>query len=299
MTTVGILGATSLVGPPLFARLSKSGRLGLACSRQPPPSSAPERVTWCQPGDRLPVEEPVEHWIALCPPWATAEAFAWLVQSGCTRLVALSSTSVVTKRRSPDAGERRLADRLARAEATLAAEAAGAGVTLVILRPTMIYDGHSDGNVVGIVAFVRRFGWFPLCGPARGLRQPVHADDVAAACLGALEHDAPRAMYTLSGGEVLSFRELVSRACLSNGLTPWLVPLPRGVWRLAAFLGRIAGLGQSPTVGTAARMSEDLTCDHAAAAADLGFCPRPFDPTPPSGAMGDPPGLATPEDAQA
>lgn len=275
---VGVLGATSLVGDPLRLRLVSLGRPVLACSRRPQSQATAAGFTWCRLGDSISDTEPVSKWITLCPPWATVDAFEWMVHAGCTRLVALSSTSVCTKRSSPDAGERALAERLAQAEDTLAASAARVGITLVILRPTMIYDGVSDGNVARIASFVRRFGCFPVCSPAEGLRQPVHADDVASVCVAALDHDAPRPIYTISGAESLSFRDLVTRTCLANGIAPRLVDLPDAGWRLAALVGRLLGL--PVTKGTAGRMNDDLSIDHEAATQDFGFRPRPFQPGP-------------------
>jgi nucleoside-diphosphate-sugar epimerase len=273
---VGVLGATSVVGPPLTRLLMEAGRSVLACSRNPPLAFSGDAIAWCRPGDA--VHGPILHWIALCPIWATVDAFDWIVHTGCTRLVALSSTSVLTKKASPDVNERHLAERLVQAEGALAASARRAGITLVILRPTMMYDGHSDGNVARIAAFVRRFGCFPVCSPADGLRQPVHADDVASVCVAALDHDAPRPIYTISGAESLSFRDLVTRTCLAHGLTPRLVNLPDAGWRLAALVGRLLGL--PVTTGTAGRMNDDLSFDHEAATQDFGFRPRPFQPGP-------------------
>ena len=219
-------------------------------------------------------------WIAACPLWATVAAFDWLLASGLERLVALSSTSVHSKQASPDPAERTLAARLATAEEDLTGLAARAGTRLVILRPTMIYDCQRDGNVAAIAAWVQRWGWFPLAGAARGLRQPVHADDVADACLAALRHPAPRSAYTLSGGEALPFRELVRRGCADRGLTPRIVHLPAWAWRPLAAAARSLGLASGATTGMAARMNEDLVFDHSAATADLGFRPRPFPPGP-------------------
>jgi nucleoside-diphosphate-sugar epimerase len=278
--TVGVLGAASLVGRPLLRRLGAAGARVLACSRTPPVDEPAAGVTWHRSGAAVPATVRVPGWIAVCPPWATVAAFDWLLASGLERLVAVSSTSLVSKRASPDPAERALAGRLATAEAELAARADRAGTRLVLLRPTMIYDGQSDGNVAVIAAWVRRWGWFPLCGSARGLRQPVHADDVAAACLGALEHPAPRPEYALSGGEPLPFAELVRRTCLAHGLAPRVVHLPRWAWRLAAAAARAAGLAAGATAGMASRMNEDLVFDHSDATADVGFRPRPFLPAP-------------------
>lgn len=276
-TSVGVLGATSLVGRPLLARLMASGNTIVACSRRPPTEQA-AGITWCQPDDPAPVSSPVTHWIALCPVWATVDAFNWLVSCGAERLVAVSSTSVISKQTSPDAAECRLAERLAEAEQALVSRADRTGVRLVLLRPTMIYDGHTDGNIATIASFARRWGWFPVCGPALGLRQPVHADDVADACLAALGHSTPKPLYILSGGEALPFRDLVMRTCHGHGLTPRLVSLPRGMWRILALVGRYLGRSNSATTGTAARMNEDLVFDHSDATADLAFRPRRFLP---------------------
>lgn len=276
VTTVGILGGTSLVGRPLIASLSHSGHRVLACSRHVEPRTSPANVTWHQTREPLPVTTEILQWVALCPPWATVDSFDWLCQAGCNRLVALSSTSVSTKKHSPDRHERTVAERLARAEDALVTSADRAKIELVILRPTMIYDGRSDGNVCRIADFARRFGFIPLCGNATGLRQPVHADDVAEACVAALDHKSPQPLYTLSGGEALMFRDLVARTCRSHGLAPRLISLPRSVWQFAAVVRRLVGLGD--TEGIAARMNDDLSCDHADAFRDLGFRPRRFEP---------------------
>lgn len=288
MTTddsVGVLGATSIVGRFLLGGLPARGRRVLACSRDPRPRTRNAGVTWCRPVSSLPEGiDSVPSWIALCPLWATLAAWDWLLATGLARLVVLSSTSVISKRHSPDHAERDLAARLARAEEELVDLSARTGVRLVILRPTMIYDGHSDGNVAAIVAWASRWGWFPVCGQARGLRQPVHADDVAAACLAALDHPDPRPTYTLSGGEALPFRDLVRRSCQGHGLSPLLIHIPGWIWLPLAIAARGVGMPRQATAGMAARMNEDLVFDHSAATGDLGFHPRPFSPSavPPS-----------------
>jgi nucleoside-diphosphate-sugar epimerase len=302
---VGVLGATSLVGRCLLPLLFRRGRSVLAVSRSAsePAGDGTAEIGWCRPGSQqLADGEPVADWISLCPLWAVPEQAAWLEQLGCRRLVVLSSMSLVTKASSPDPAERQVANRLARAEADVLAWADGGAIRLTILRPTMIYDGARDGNVAAIAAWVRRFGWFPLCGPATGLRQPVHVGDVAAACLAALdrdfvtrrfllhdpagagpdaeagEHGSATRCYPLSGGEALPFRELVVRTCRAHGLTPRTVSIPAGVWHALAAVARGLRIARGPLAGVGQRMNEDLSCGHAAAAADFGFRPRPFVP---------------------
>ncbi len=275
---VGVLGATSIVGRHLLPVLAAQPGGVWACSRSPAAQAATAGVVWCRPGDLPPAGwPPVRRWIALAPIWTLPEEFAWLERCGVERLVALSSTSRDTKATSPDRAERQLAARLTAAEKQLEAWSVSAGIAVTILRPTMIYDGVRDGNVAVIAAFVRRYGVFPLCGEAAGLRQPVHADDVARACLAASEQDHPRRHYTLSGGEALPFHDLVVRTCRAQGLASRTVRVPVPVWRVLAALTGLFGFARS-LAGIGRRMNEDLSCDHAAAAAELGFRPRPFVP---------------------
>jgi nucleoside-diphosphate-sugar epimerase len=277
---VGVIGGGSLVGRQLLPLLARRGDV-LACSRRrerQAPATA-DQVRWHETGSPMPPGmRPLPEWIALCPLWAVPDQLDWLEQAGVERLVALSSMSVVTKASSPDAAERQVAGRLAAAEDQLHGWAEDRGIVLTLLVPTMIYDGLTDGNVAAIAAWVRRHGWFPLCGPALGLRQPVHAADVAAACLAALDRHPPRCRYELSGGEALPYREMVIRTCRAHGLVPRVVSLPPAAWNLAATIVRWLGLAGGATVAMGRRMDEDLSCDHAAARRELGFRPRPFAP---------------------
>lgn len=275
---VGVLGGRGLVGRFLIPRLVQRGHPVVASSRgyEPAEGAAPN-PRWCRPGGPLPPGmEQVRIWIAVCPIWASADLLDWLESCGLERLVALSSTSVITKEHSCDPAERQLAHRLADAEAAVLARTAGRGLTATVLRPTMIYDGQTDGNVSAIAACVRRFGRFPLCGAATGLRQPVHADDVAQACVTAAFHPEPQPFYAVSGRDRLSFRELVECTCRDHGLPPRTIELPTWIWRLLATLARGTGLAPGLSIAMGPRMNEDLTCDHSAARADLGFNPRGF-----------------------
>lgn len=274
---VGVLGARSLVGHHLLPLLARRPAEVLAVSRARITPPANQGLRWSPPGTPAPART-VPDWIALCPIWCVAEHRSWLESLGIRRLVALSSMSIVTKTNSPAMEERRLAGRLAAAEEELTAWAEAADVGLVILRPTMIYDGVHDRTVASIAACVGRFGWFPLCGAAEGLRQPIHAGDVAAACVAALEQDPPRTSYTLSGGEPLPFRELVERTCRANGLAPRTVTLPSWLWQPLAALAARLGLVPGSAAGIGSRMNEDLSAGHAEAARELGFTPRPFVP---------------------
>lgn len=260
--TVGVLGATSFVGRALVPRLEREGWRVEPFSRTGSPAVSSD--------------EPIPLWIALCPIWVVPEHFARLEAHGATRLVALSSTSRFTKHEAADAGERDVAQRLAAAEEAIRGWGAARGVSTVILRPTLIYDGLHDKNITLIASFIRRRGWFPVLGPAAGLRQPVHVDDVAAACTAALTRGASGAAYDLSGAETLSYRDLVGRVAEGVGVHPRVVALPRWVVRVAVPVLRLLPAFRGLSVGMFDRMNEDLVFDHSAARRDLGFEPQGF-----------------------
>lgn len=281
--TVGILGATSPVGDCLLARLRETGHRAVAFSRQAHRPTDPLKA-WRQlpaaGSSSSPVaerEEPLPWWVCAAPIWVLPEHFALLEAHDARRVVVLSSTSRFTKDDSPDPQERAVARRLADAEARLQAWAESRGVEWVILRPTLIYGRGRDKNIAEIARFIRRFGFFPLFGKANGLRQPIHAMDVADACLAALR--APAATnraYNLSGGETLRYREMVARVFAAMGRPPRLVHVPLSAFRVALALLRRLPRYRHWSAAMAERMNRDLLFDHGDAAQDLAFRPRAF-----------------------
>lgn len=268
---VGVFGASSFVGRSALLCVSGMGWSALAFSRAP--SASVSEGVWRQ----LPsAPEPVASWISVAPIWVLPEYFSFLEACGVQRIVALSSTSRFTKAQSGDEREIATATRLAEAEERVRQWAESRGVEWVILRPTLIYGFGADRNVADIARFVRRFGVFPLLGDAAGLRQPVHALDVADACVAALRAAGANRAYNLSGGETLSYREMVERVFEALGMRPRVVSVPAGLLRAGAPLMRCLPRYRHVNLEMALRMNRDLVFDHSDAARDLGFAPRRF-----------------------
>jgi len=278
--TVLVTGARGVVGHCLLPVLVEKGFAVLAASRRagPAPGGGPG-VRWItleleQPGalpgrlDLLVHAAPI--W--LLPPWLPRAADA-----GVRRVVAVSSTSRFTKRGSGSPGERETAERIAAAEQAVQETCRARDVRWTILRPTLVYGGGLDRNVSDVARFVRRFGFFPVAGDGRGLRQPVHAEDLARAVLAVL--DAPATFdrgYDTPGGETLAYVEMVSRIAVGVGRRPRVLHVPRPLLRGALSLAsRLPGFGHL-TPDVADRMDEDLVFDVTAARRDFGYDPRPF-----------------------
>jgi len=275
--TVGVLGASSLVGRCLLALLVREQFKVVAFSRQPRHGS--DTVSWQRLSEAgvSAYAAPIPYWICVAPIWTLPQHFALLQACGARKVVALSSTSRFSKSHSVDSAERRLANLLGDAEARVEQWAQDHGVHWGILRPTLIYGQGRDKNITEIARFIRRFGFFPLLGGAMGLRQPVHAEDVASACVRALQ--APqvcRHAHNLSGAETLPYREMVSRVFTAQKRRPRFLTVPLWLFRMTLWLLRVLPRYRHWSAAMAQRMNQDLVFEHIEAARDLGFAPRGF-----------------------
>jgi nucleoside-diphosphate-sugar epimerase len=219
----------------------------------------------------------LDYWICVAPIWVLPEHFPLIESSGARRVVALSSTSRFTKDDSTDPEEQAIALRLAEAESRLQAWAESRGVEWIILRPTLIYGLGRDKNIAEIARFIRRFAFFPLFGKANGLRQPIHAEDVASACIGALlAPNAANRAYNISGGETLAYRDMVARVFTALGRRARSLTVPLSAFHLAVAILRHMPRYRQWSAAMAERMNHDLVFDHTEAARDFGFKPRGF-----------------------
>jgi nucleoside-diphosphate-sugar epimerase len=272
-----ILGATGLVGGYIVEHLVRAGMRPLALSRSP--QSRPG-IDWFR-GDLASPD------MLKFPPFATlyCTADAILLPAALPRLfnpllkraVIFSSTSVITKLDSEIDAERQMLTRLADAEQKIAAACEKNNVGWTILRPTLIYAEGRDTNITPLSRLIRRFGFMPLVGGAPGLRQPVHAEDLAIGAIAAGSSPAAaNKFYSLPGGETLSYREMIGR--IFDGLRKRRrpVPIPVLLWRAGFLLAK--PLFPTANVAMGIRMTKDMTFDAAPAQRDFSWNPRGFRP---------------------
>ncbi|WP_018879449.1 NAD(P)-dependent oxidoreductase [Thioalkalivibrio sp. ALE9] len=280
MNRVLITGASSAVAYYLVPRLQAGGFEPVVVGRNPPGfGGTVERceIDLADPAQlaRLPEAAALVH---VAPIWLLPGLLPVLRERGVRRLVAFSSTSVQTKRDSQVPSERALARRLADSEGRVMQGALFARAT--ILRPTLIWGGGRDQSISSIARFIERFGFFPVEGAASGMRQPVHADDLAAACLALLEFaDRGTGVFEFAGGEVLSYREMVERVFEALGRPPRIVTLPRPALQWAVSAARVLPRFRGWTPAMVARMNLDMQFPSLHARAILGHEPRAFVPS--------------------
>jgi len=276
-----VLGARSYIGDHLIAQLGHAGYRVLAVTRRRRGNGYAPDAQWLSVESlaALPdaVRVPVTAAISLAPIAVVPAVVPALHRCGVCRLIAFSSTSVFTKADSADPGERRFAAGLRTAESDLAAACSAHGIALTVFRPTLVYSWGRDRNISEIARFLRRFRVFPLLGAGKGLRQPVHAEDLARACVAVLGNERTFGRsYNLAGATTLSYRQMVEQVFAAVGMRPRFVPLPgwliRAAIRLARVVPRFAGL--SPELAT--RMDTDMAFSSAEASRDFGFDPRPL-----------------------
>lgn len=195
------------------------------------------------------------------------------------RVIALSSTGRHDKRRSPDPAERELAARLAAAEASLFASARATGAEVTVLRPSLLYGQGRDRSLTPLVEQARRWRVLPLPTNARGLRQPVHVDDVAAAVLACLDRPAETTgrAFDLPGGETLRFDAMLHRTLQAQAPGTRLLRVPGVIFTLGIAAARALG-HPVPPPGVLARLAQDQISDPSVAYRAFGYAPGRFRP---------------------
>jgi nucleoside-diphosphate-sugar epimerase len=269
--TVLVFGGSSQIGHFLLPSLCARGEPVAALSRRP--QAARTGLRWIEGHlpDAVPDVDDVSAVIGFGPLQPFAEWLAKAALPLAPRVIATSSMSAESKRDSAVPAERAISRQLLDGEAALAAACAHHGCAWTVLRPTLVYGAGLDKSLTPIARRALRTRVFPL--PAgRGLRQPVHAEDIAHAVLAALDTPAAAGrILPLGGGERLSAAEMFAR--VRRSLPTPTVPLPLPAWLLRGARRALPRLA-----GPLGRLESDLVADNAELTRLLGVAPRPFRP---------------------
>ncbi|MDP9127054.1 MAG: NAD-dependent epimerase/dehydratase [Pseudomonadota bacterium] len=275
-----IIGGNSLVAPYLMENLRVEGRIADVISRNTVP--VPEGFTFTaldlrQDRNWIAPENAVI--ISLLPLWVLATYLPRFI--GVNSIIALGSTSLFSKVGSSDSVERATAAGLEVAENNLREWCRRSNVHGTLLRPTMIYDGIHDNNIARMARFIRRFHCLPLAAPAKGLRQPIHAGDVARAILKTLGNSSAEGKaLNIAGGEVLTYRAMAEKVFDGLGVKRRLIMLPESWLEKSFRWGSRAGIVREKAFGSSVfrRMNEDLVFEVAEGLRLLDYQPRGFLP---------------------
>jgi nucleoside-diphosphate-sugar epimerase len=269
--TVVVFGASNQIGHFLLPRLQERGENVVAISRQAHADASD--VTWLkgQLPDAVPDIQNLSAAICFGPLLPFAQWLATIDPPPSMRVIATSSMSAESKEASDVPAERGVSQMLREGEAALAAVCERRGYPWTVFRPTLIYGAGLDKSLSPIARRAMRQRVFPLLA-GRGLRQPVHADDIAKAVMAALDQlEAAGRVLPLGGGERLPVSEMFARVRGSLPVATLPVPLPAWLLRL----GRHA----VPRLrGPLTRLEANLIADNSDVQRLLGISPRPFRP---------------------
>lgn len=274
-----LTGASSQVGVFVIPRLIDAGFRVFAVSRKGKPQTYPgfAQVEWLNETEALEAAKSCQYLLS-AGPLDLAKRFLQDCRQIKTAVV-FSSSSVETKQQSGNSAERAQIQDMLSLEAGLQEISESRGLKLVIFRPTLIYGCGLDSNISRLASWVRRFGFIPVNGRAAGLRQPVHADDLATAAVTAIlsENELPRVM-NLTGGDTLSYSAMVSKIFCAVGKPVRLLHLPQWLFTLLADIVNLV----KPTGGINSEMVRrqglDLVFEDRQARELLNYDPRPFAP---------------------
>lgn len=269
-----LLGASCPMGRCFLDRTANEQVRVIAISRRDPARAWPH-VTWLQHDlERRPADVRAGTLVSF---GQLAHTLSQVEQGiGLGRVVALSSASTLFKKHSPDRAERRQMAALVQCEEALARICRERDIVLTLLKPTLIYGG-GDSNVTRLRGLVSRLPFVPYAG--RGLRAPVHADDLArlaVECVIAGRKSAGR--WLLAGGETLAYGDMIRRVAASEGRSARLLRLPAWLLKPAVRAAHLAGRMTDIRPAMIERQAMDLVVDDTPAREQLGWNPRPFRP---------------------
>lgn len=279
MSEILVTGASSVVGRYLLPMLAAQHHSVIALSRRE--GAGQGSIVWrrCDIGKgELPAEAATaEVLIHLAPLPLITRVIDNPALVSLRRIVGIGTTSIFTKSDSGSVRERAMMASQQRAEAELVQAGARPDMRWTLLRPTLVYDGIHDKNVARITSFILRFGFFPMVKPGSGIRQPLHAADLAWACVAVMDKPITEMKaYNLGCEEALSYRQLVERIFLSVNRYPRIIMIPTWVYRRLLAAASLHPRYRYLDAEMAGRMNHNMEFDIAAARHDFGFSPRSF-----------------------
>ncbi len=281
-TTI-VTGATSDLGQSVLREFETPTNV-VAVSRQ---AKYPKRIkdeVWFNWSffEKVPTADfpQIDAWLALSPVWAAPVMAKTFSRFGrIRRVIALSSTSILGKVDTTDSKEQSVVQKLKTGEESLLEWAKSQQSDITICRASMIYGGQRNQNIAFIKRVIKWLRFFPMLSEGKGLRQPVHVDDLAQAVQRLSKTgDLPQQIYTIAGGEQLNYQDMVIRIFRSMGYKENIKIIPRSLFtRMASLLSVLPGLRfiNSEMVN---RMERDLAYDNQPAQRDFGYTPGKFRP---------------------
>jgi len=147
-----------------------------------------------------------------------------------------------------------------------------------IIRPTMIYGNHQDGNIHLLVKIMSKTAIYPIIGKGEGLMQPIYAGDLAKVIVSALNQEELTRFkeYNVAGKESIAYQDLLKSIASAMQKKVFFIKIP---YSLALFIGKIGDKIPNKIINyeKVLRLREDKDFNYGDAAKDLNFRPKTFE----------------------
>lgn len=147
-----------------------------------------------------------------------------------------------------------------------------------IIRPTMIYGNHQDGNIHLLAKLINKFRIFPVVGKGCGLMHPIYANDVAKVLVSAIAKEEITRFkeYNVAGKSPLQYKEVLHNISRAMGKKTLFIHIP---YSFALAVGKIGDRipNRIITYEKVLRLNEDKNFDYSKAKNDLNFLPISFE----------------------
>jgi nucleoside-diphosphate-sugar epimerase len=275
-----ITGATSQIGRFLLPIVKNEAYEVYAISRSKQISD--DNITWIQ-SDIESLEKTLDHKLEVEFVIHLAEMtlISKVLDSlnNVKRVIALSSTSAISKINSKNIKDRDLAIGLQLAEKDFIDNCHDDHISWTIFRPTLIYGAGIDQNVAFISRFIEKYSFFPILGEGNGLRQPVHACDLAKACLLSMENKKTfKKTYNLTGAETIKYIDMVRKISQSLNKKVIIIKIPKYIFYIVIKVLNLLPKYKHLTTGMVDRLNADLCFDSAESKNDFNYKPNRFSP---------------------
>ena len=193
------------------------------------------------------------------------------IEAGVKRFILVHTTGIYSKYKEAGEGYRKIDDIVTK----MCKEA---GVTLTILRPTMIYGTLNDGNMSVFIKMVDKLRFFPVISGAKYELQPVWCGDLGKAFYDVLMNPekTDNKEYDLSGGKPILLIDIFKEIAKQLGVKNTFISCPFFIAYTGAWGLYIATIGKKDMREKVQRMVEPRAYSHDKAKTDFGYMPLEF-----------------------
>lgn len=146
-----------------------------------------------------------------------------------------------------------------------------------IIRPTMIYGNHHDGNIHLLVKMMSKTPIYPIIGSGEGLMQPIYARDLAKVIVSAINNEELTRFkeYNVAGKEAIEYQQLLKEISLAMGKRVFFIKIP---YSFALIIGKVGDKIPNRIINyeKVLRIREDKKFHYEEAVNDLDFNPISF-----------------------